>query len=148
MPQLQKQCKKFPPPAMLLIQLGSNDLTSIKSFDLISDIVRDILRIKLLLSNTKVVLSNVLMRRYWHGADDGTAVERARKRVNCAVKKELIPEGFCVIRHLNIRAREKNLHRYDSTHLSDAGNDIYLNNIQGALEYFPVSDKNNCFPPE
>ena len=148
MPQLQKQCKKFPPPAMLLIQLGSNDLTSIKFFDLISDIVRDILRIKLLLPNTKVVWSNILMRRYWHGADDGTTVERARKRVNCAVKKELIPEGFCVIRHLNIRAREKNLHRYDSTHLSDAGNDIYLNNIQGALEYFPVSDKNNCFPPE
>lgn len=132
---------------MLLVQLESNDLTSIKSFDLISDIVRDILRITLLLSNTKVVLSNVLMRRYWHGAD-GAAVERARKRVNCAVKKELIPEGFCVIRHLNIRAREKNLHRYDGTHLSDARNDIYLNNIQGALEYFLVSDKNNCFPPE
>ena len=85
----------FHPPAILLVQLGSNDLTSIKSFDLISDIVRDILRIKLLLSNTKVVLNNVLMRRYWHGADDGTAVERARKRVDCAVKKELIPEGFC-----------------------------------------------------
>jgi hypothetical protein len=82
-------------------------LTSIKFFDLISDIVRDILRIKLLLPNTKVVWSNILMRRYWHGADDGTAVERARKRVSCAVKKELIPEGFCVIRHLNIRAREK-----------------------------------------
>ena len=53
-----------------------------------------------------------------------------------------------MIRHLNIRAREKNLHRYDGTHLSDARNDIYLNNIQGALEYFLVSDKNNCFPPE
>jgi hypothetical protein len=65
MPQLQKQYKKFLPPAMLLIQLGSNDLTSIKFFDHISDIVRDILRIQLLLPNTKVVWSNILMRRYW-----------------------------------------------------------------------------------
>jgi len=28
------------------------------------------------------------MRRYWHGADDGTAVKRARKRVNCAVLRD------------------------------------------------------------
>lgn len=118
-----KAINKSPPsplPAMLLNQLGSNELTNIKAVDLTRDIGRDILRIKLLLPNIKVVWSNILMCIYWHSADDGTFVERTRKRVNCAVKKELIPEDFCVICHLNIRVREKNLHRYNGTHLSDS----------------------------
>jgi lysophospholipase L1-like esterase len=37
---------QFPPPSLLLIQLGSNDLTEIKSVDLVNNITSDILRIK------------------------------------------------------------------------------------------------------
>jgi hypothetical protein len=54
-----------------------------------------------------------------------------------------------VIRHPNIRAKERNLYWFDGTHLSDTGNEVYLNNIQGALEYFLSSDSNShIFPPE
>jgi hypothetical protein len=42
---------RFPPPSMLLIQLGSKDLTEIKSVDLVNNITSDILRIKLLFPN-------------------------------------------------------------------------------------------------
>jgi len=140
---------RFPPPSLLLIQLGSNDLTEIKSVDLVNNITSDILRIKLLFPNAKVVWSEILMRRYWHNANDGKAVELARKRVNLAVKNAVLKDGFCVIRHPNIRAKERNLYRFDGTHLSDTGYEVYLNNIQGALEYFISSDSNSyLFPPE
>jgi hypothetical protein len=41
---------------------------------------------KTLFPNAKVVWSEILMRRYWHNAKDGKAVELARKPVNLAVK--------------------------------------------------------------
>ena len=114
---------RFPPPSLLLIQLGSNDLTEIKTVELVNNITSDILRIKLLFPNAKVVWSEILMRRYWHNANDGKAVELARKRVNLAVKNAVLKEGFCVIRYPNIRAKERNLlvYRFDGTHLSDTG---------------------------
>jgi lysophospholipase L1-like esterase len=142
---------RFPPPSLLLIQLGSNDLTEIKTAELVNNITSDILRIKLLFSNAEVIWSEILMRRYWLNANDGKAVELARKRVNLAVKNAVLKEGFCVIRHPNIRAKERNLlvYIFDGTHLSDTGYEIYLNNIQGALEYFLSSDSNShIIPPE
>ena len=134
---------RFPPPSLLLIQVGSNDLTEIKSVDLVDNITIDILRIKLLFPNAKVVWSEILMRRYWHNANDGKAVEFTRKRLNLAVKNAVLKEDFCVILHPNIRAKERNLYIFDGTHLSDTGNEVYLNNIQGALEYFLSSDSNS-----
>ena len=85
------------------------------------------------------------MRRYWHCAHNGTAIERARKRINSAVNKFVKNDGHCVIHHPNIRAREKNLYRFDGTHLSDIGVDIYLNNIQGAVETFMSSNQTRSF---
>jgi hypothetical protein len=49
------------------------------------------------------------MRRYWHKARDGRAVERSRNRVHLAVKNAVLKEGFCVIRHPNMRSTEINL---------------------------------------
>ena len=85
----------------------------------------------MLIPNAKVVWSEILMRRYWHNAKDGKAVEIPRKRVNLAVKYAVLKEGFSVIHHPNIRAKERNLHRFDGTHVSDTGDEVYLNNIRG-----------------
>ncbi|CAG2186967.1 unnamed protein product [Mytilus edulis] len=141
--------EKFSPPAMIVIQLGSNDLVKVKTLELIQNIERDILRLHLLLPNTRIVWSEMLMRRYWHGATDGKAIERSRKRVNSAINNYVLNDGHCVIQHPNIRAQELNLYRYDGTHLSDIGYNIYLNNIQGVLKLschlqkFAVSRRSN-----
>ena len=77
-----------------------------KTADLIHDISADIIRFKLIMPNIKIVWSDILMRRYWHNTRDGRAVERSRNRVNLAVKNAVLKEGFCVIRHPNIRSTE------------------------------------------
>ena len=69
--RVDEKLKALPPPFMLFIQLGSNDIGNIKACELIDDIKRDILRIRLLLPETRIIWSDILMRRYWHVADDG-----------------------------------------------------------------------------
>ncbi|CAG2193979.1 unnamed protein product [Mytilus edulis] len=135
-----------PLPSFLVIQLGSNDLGISTSEKLFSDIECDLLRLHALYPALKIIWSDILMRRYWHNANCGQAIERARKRVNLRVKNLVLSIGGCAIRHSNIRAKESNLFRYDGTHLSKIGNDIYLNNLQGALEQFMRSGGPAVFP--
>jgi lysophospholipase L1-like esterase len=128
--------RKSPPPSFIIIQLGSNDLGLTKSWQLFTDIECDLLRLRALQPDVIIIWSDILQRRYWHNATDGKAMERTHKRVNLLVRNLVLSFGGCVIRHCNIRAREINLFRNDGTHLSKLGIDIYLNNIQGALERF------------
>ena len=77
---------------------------------------------------------------------DGKIIEKILKRVNCAVNNFIKNEGHYVLKHPNIWASEIELYRFDGTHLSDIGNDIYLNNLQGALETFITSPNTKSFP--
>jgi hypothetical protein len=79
-----------------------------------------------------------------HNATDGKAMERAHKRIHRLVRNLVLSFGVCVIRHCNIRAREINLFRNDGTHLSKRGIDIYLNNIQGALQRIIITSGSNA----
>jgi hypothetical protein len=63
-------------------------------------------------------------------------MEKARKRVNLAVKNIVMGVGGYVIKHNN----------FDGTHLSDIGINVYLNTIQGALESFLSSSGPRVFP--
>ncbi len=73
-------------------------------------------------------------------------MEKARKRVNLAVKNIVLGVGGYVIKHNNMRARDINLFRNDGTHLSDIGINVYLNTIQGALGSFLSSSGPSVFP--
>ena len=83
---VSRAMRDVPPPTMILIYLGSNDIGTIKTFNLIENIETDILRLKLLFPNCRIIWSELLLRRYWHNAKKGTALEKAQKRVNCAIK--------------------------------------------------------------
>jgi hypothetical protein len=50
---------RFPPPSLLLFQLGSNDLTEIKSVDRVNNITSDILRFKLLFPNALAIYPSI-----------------------------------------------------------------------------------------
>ena len=65
-----------PSPDMILIHLGSNDIGTIKTCNLIENIETDILRLKLLFPKCRIIWSELLTRRYWHNAKKGTALEK------------------------------------------------------------------------
>ena len=71
--------------------------------------------------------------RYWHFAplNAGAIIEQTRKRVNSVVKNFVIENGGKAILHENIRASEVSLYRTDGTHLSQTGNQVFLNIYKG-----------------
>ncbi|CAC5412216.1 unnamed protein product [Mytilus coruscus] len=143
LPSVEQNLRCYPPPQILIIHLGSNDLGLIKGKELIEQIRLDIMRLHVLLPNLSLVWTEILPRRYWHLAENQVAINSTRKRVNAAVRnifKEELNHGL-VICHPNIKAQERDLFRHDGVHVSDVGNDVFLNNFQGALELFASSDR-------
>ena len=150
MPIIDKNLRSNPAPNILVIQLGSNDLGILKGKELIELIKLDVFRLRTLLPNVILVWSEILPRRYWHVANNQVAVENSRKRVNTAAKAIFLNEiqKEFTIRHPNSRVTENVLYRYDGVHLSDAGNNVYLNNIQGGLELCFSNVDCKLFPQE
>jgi hypothetical protein len=63
-------------------------------------------------------------------------MEITRKRVNRGVRSYSLKMGGYVIRHPDFDDKHPALFKKDVVHLSFIANDIFLNQIQGALETF------------
>ena len=136
-PIVTQQLRRHPPPDVLLIHLGSNDLVRIPMERIFTRVISDLQRLTSLLpSTTKLVWSDILQRRSWWGAVDDRAMERKRRRYNRFGGKGAVDRGGCHIKHGEITVNDPNLFRDDGVHLSDIGNDIFLNSLQGGLEAF------------
>ena len=141
-PLFENKLSTSPPPDYLVVHLGSNDLGSIRSSELVYSMKCSFLRCKALAPNSTIIWSDMLPRRYWHNAKDASKVEGARKNINRKVKQFLKQEGGLVIRYPSITFADKQLFRYDGTHLNELGNSVFLNSVQGGLETFLLSTHN------
>lgn len=83
---IEKSLLTQPLSQILIMQLGSNDLGIVKGKELIELIMCDILRLRTLYPDLKLIWSEILQRRYWHNANNQVAIETSRKRVNLAIK--------------------------------------------------------------
>jgi lysophospholipase L1-like esterase len=130
---LQDHIKIGPPPNIIIIHLGANDLTTVKAKELILNIECSILRLKTLPPSIFLFWSDMLQRLYWHGAKSTVKIEKARKMMNAAARSIFLCEAGGYIRHPSISIRELSLYRKDGVHLSTTGNAIFVNDMQGDL---------------
>ncbi|KAJ8322269.1 LOW QUALITY PROTEIN: hypothetical protein KUTeg_000740 [Tegillarca granosa] len=137
--RIQRDLRNFPYPQYLVIQLGSNDLVSRASGVLRWEMKLDLLSLSKL-PNTTVVWSCILPRLFWYGARSQVAIDNVRKRTNREISSYILKLGGRVITQSDLSDKETGCYRFDGIHLSDIGNDIYLNALQGALESFLIKD--------
>ncbi|XP_063439237.1 uncharacterized protein LOC134720712 [Mytilus trossulus] len=125
------------PPTYLVIPMGGNDLGEIKTGVLRNRLKHYVNNITELLLNTTLVWSQILPRLTWRYSADIDAMDRSRQRINSSLASYIIRHGGHYIRYPDISPNSTFICQ-DGVHLTDIGNYIFLNTIQGALEAFLV----------
>ena len=79
-------------------------------------------------SNSTIVFSELLPRQTWRNLSlyEG---EKRRVEINVSVSNFLIGMGGMVLWHRNIQGGRRDLFRHDGVHLTDHGNDIFLEDL-------------------
>ena len=89
-----------------------------------------------MLPGTSLVWSSIIPRIKWRSSSNIRAMELTRKRINRGVRSYLTKIGGYVIKHPDLEDKHPSLFLRDGVHLSFIANDIFLNQVQGALETF------------
>ncbi|XP_054846595.1 uncharacterized protein LOC129337113 [Eublepharis macularius] len=125
--------RSAPPPHILVVHLGGNDLGLMKGVALSWQARDDFLEIRRRWPGVLIFWSAMLPRRVWREALDHRAIERARRMTNRALFKIMTGGLGIYLPHPQIRAESVALYRGDGVHLSYRGNSIFLDDIRQGL---------------
>jgi lysophospholipase L1-like esterase len=75
-PKIEFLLRRHPPPKFVVIQLGSNDLGTVKGWQLAENIICDILRIHALMPNTPPCLETTSLPAQYTILDPNIQIER------------------------------------------------------------------------
>ncbi|XP_061165379.1 exosome complex component RRP45-like [Saccostrea echinata] len=128
----------FPDPSVLMIHLGSNDVASWDTNELINRMKTDLKKTTEMFPTTKLIYSEILARREWRGMSLECG-EAKRQQINHEVGQYVTEIGGVVMPHDNIIHQNVSLYIKDGVHMNDFGNDILLDDIMNCL--FAVLEK-------
>uniref|UniRef100_A0A8W8M4Z2 Tyr recombinase domain-containing protein n=1 Tax=Magallana gigas TaxID=29159 RepID=A0A8W8M4Z2_MAGGI len=130
-----KGLKLQSPPHIIVVHCGVNNVGKTR-LDRLLTMVHDILsQCKTLFPKTKFVWSSTLPRITWRYSTNAKAMYQTRTRVNRQAIKTMVSLGGAYIKHPQIKISHTQLFHSDGTHLSELGNDLFLKNLQGAIEH-------------
>lgn len=134
-------------PDYLIMHAGGNDI-GVKEcplFWLIKNLRNHLQIIRECFPNSVLVWSQILPRTNWRYSQDSVAMENFRIRLNRAAAKAVLNLGGCYIKHPDLLKNITQFLRPDGVHLTELGYGIFLNTLQGGLEYFAL--KRGCVFP-
>uniref|UniRef100_A0A8W8IPF9 SGNH hydrolase-type esterase domain-containing protein n=1 Tax=Magallana gigas TaxID=29159 RepID=A0A8W8IPF9_MAGGI len=99
-----------------------------------------------LLPNTLIVWSHILPRSNWRQSLSTIEGENSRRRINSAIATFVLKKlNGASIKYPDIQITQKRLFRLDGVHLSDLGNNIYINSLKNAIVQF-VTSSSRTYP--
>lgn len=125
--------RRPPPPDLIVIHLGENDLVRSTGLSLLKSMKGDLGWILRCWPRAHIVWSALLPRRVWRGARKPGAIDKARKEVNREVAEFCAGRGISRLCHDLIVFEVPALFRADGVHLSFLGNEIFLSDLYDAV---------------
>ncbi|XP_078527935.1 uncharacterized protein LOC144802402 [Lissotriton helveticus] len=126
LPWLAKMVPQRGCPDLLIIHLGENDLVQLSGLALLQLMQRDLDVLKSRLAGTCIAWTELVPRKVWRGAMKHGAIEKARRKLNRAMRLYCGDNDIKVIAHEGIRLAEPLVFRDDGVHLSQLGNAYYM----------------------
>ncbi|XP_041427048.1 uncharacterized protein LOC108697507 [Xenopus laevis] len=133
LPEVVAISRVTPPPVILVIHAGGNDLGRVRVAELLSLIRSDVGRFNAFFSDMVLVWSEIVPRLCWRGARDPGAIERARRLLNSRISRFVRDRGGIVVRHRLLEGIDQGLMLRDGVHLNDIGLDIFLAGLQDGI---------------
>ena len=123
-----------PPPAMIIIHLGTNDLVSSDQFCIRQLIASTLQFCKGRYPAASIVWSDILPRVFYFGARSQVAMERQRRALNRWAKSQSAKVNARVLHHPNFKWSDCSLFRFDGVHLSPKGNQMFRADILACVQ--------------
>ena len=123
-------------PSYIVVHIAGNDIGETRFGFLIYK----------MLPNTMLIWSQILPRIHWRFSNNGTAMERLRRRLNSTIGAHMIRQGGGYICYPDINLSSQFL-LPDGVHLTSLGNEIFLNNLQCGLEQIIWSNEGGIAYP-
>jgi hypothetical protein len=120
-------------PNIVIIHLGSNDISFPSPLSLITKMKNDIALYMENFPDTIFIYSELLSRRVW-GKLTVWEGENRKIIINKALESFMEERGGKVIYHHRIHWKQRALFRRDGVHLNEKGNDILLSDFKDALQ--------------
>ena len=130
--EMGKRCSFDSQSDKLIIHCGGNDVGLVSCGELLFHIKFTIAILSSMLPGTSLVWSIILPRMKKRYSENIRNMEITRKRVYKGVRSYLLKIGG----YSDFDDKHPALFKKDGVHLSFIANDIFLNQIQGALETF------------
>ncbi|XP_067322028.1 uncharacterized protein [Anolis sagrei] len=128
------RARSGPPPDVLVIHLGGNDLGLLTGKALFLQARADIKKIWRAWPEVHIAWSAIIPRRKWLGGGDVRKLEKARKRVNRAMRMFMIRQRGYYIEHTDITREQQGFYRVDGVHLSETGNQQFLADLRQGIQ--------------
>ncbi|KAK3573727.1 hypothetical protein QTP86_032085 [Hemibagrus guttatus] len=135
LPQLLQLKDNWPKPDLILIHLGGNDLGKMTPETFVLAVKKDLISLKSIFPECRLVWSDILPRKSWRHSNDSTAVNNMRQAINKTIHGVMAELGGSSLTHDNIMPKlDCGLYRPDGVHLSGKGIDTFNLNMQDFLE--------------
>ncbi|XP_062608578.1 uncharacterized protein LOC134270354 isoform X1 [Saccostrea cucullata] len=137
-------------PDIIIIHCGGNNIgqqhNTLRGIQMM--IKANLAKIKERLPNCIIIWSHILQRRNWSNVVANTEGEKCRRRINSSVASFVLNKlNGAAIKYPDITANQRNLFRSDGVHMTDLGNDLFINTVKGALKRFlSCKFQNRTFP--
>lgn len=139
-PTIQLKMLYLPPPAMIVVHVGGNDIVTMKQAHLIRRIKKVFHYIHSVFPNAYLVWSDILPRTKWRGVEsiepNLSRLNDKRKRINRAGRQTArsLFKGRYITHEIDTKT--PGLLKTDGTHLTKIGNRIFLLAFEEALRLF------------
>lgn len=131
---LTRLCQIWPPPSILVIHLGGNDLGNVKTLDLLFMIKQDLHCFSIASPGTTLVFYKVVLRLSWLSSAQRRVMEKMRKRVSGALEKFMPQIGGLSYWHVDLESGYPGLYRPGGAHLLEVDIDIFNLGLQYSIE--------------